>query len=83
MSEIVKAVGACKCVFCGAEPVIHHYGKDMYYVYCSNPNCKKHEKYAYLGRTPKAAIDQWCFMNREMDRTPTQKRKKTDADNDL
>ena len=53
-----------KCVFCGGEARIIHFDRNMYYCVCSNPSCKKHDKFAYLGRTEGNAIEQWNFMNR-------------------
>lgn len=67
-----------KCVFCGGEANIIHFDRNMWYVQCANPECKKHDKYAYLGSTKNSAVDQWNFINRPMDRSSTKGRKKDD-----
>ena len=56
---------ANKCVFCGGEARIIHFDKNMWYVQCSNPSCKKHDKFSYLGSCRNNAVDQWNFSNRE------------------
>lgn len=65
-----------RCVFCNSVPHVIHYDADMYYVVCSNPECIKHDRFAYLGRTESAAIDSWNFINRPLNRTPPPKKKK-------
>lgn len=72
-----------KCVFCGSLPNVIHYDKDMYYVVCSNPECIKHDRFAYLGRTEATAIESWNFINRPMNRTPSPKKKKNDENNNI
>lgn len=52
------------CIFCGGKARVIHFDRNMYYVVCSNPNCKKHDKFSYLGRTEVNAIEQWNFSNR-------------------
>lgn len=52
------------CIFCGSEARIIHFDRNMWYIQCSNPDCKKHDKYAYLGSTKNASIDAWNFNNR-------------------
>lgn len=74
---------AGNCVFCGHRPTVEHYSEKMWYIRCTNPFCEKHDPYAYLGSTLKAAIDQWNYVNRPINRTPTQKRKKNDKNNCL
>ena len=69
------------CVFCGSKAHITHYDDCMWYVHCSNPECKKHDKYAYLGSSKNNAIDQWNFINRTMDRSSTKTRKKHNGTN--
>lgn len=72
-----------KCVFCKAEPKVIHFDTNMYYVHCSNPECKKHDKYAYLGYTAKSALEQWDFMNRPINRISSKKREKNDKNSSL
>ena len=52
------------CIFCGSKARIIHFDRNMWYIQCSNPDCKKHDKYAYLGNTKDNAVEQWNFMNR-------------------
>lgn len=56
---------ANKCIFCGSEAKIVHFDRNMWYVQCSNHECKKHDKFAFLGNTRNNAIEQWNFSNRE------------------
>ena len=70
------------CVFCGARPIPYHYEDNMWYVLCGNKACNRHDKYAYLGTNLKNAVEQWNYINRKINRTPTQKRKKNE-DGDL
>lgn len=70
----------CKCVYCGAEPKIIHYDSDMWYVECSNQECHKHLKYAYLGLRRELAIEQWNYVNRPINRTPPKRKKKNETD---
>lgn len=53
------------CVFCGSEARVVHFDRNMYYTSCSNPNCKKHDKYAFLGNTENNSVEQWNFTNRK------------------
>lgn len=68
------------CIFCGSKPCCFHYGSNMYYIICPNPECKIHIKfgtYNFLGATKKLAIEQWEFANRPLNRkgNVTKKRK--------
>lgn len=63
------------CVFCGSKACVVHFDRNMYYTSCSNPECKKHDKYAYLGNTENNSVEQWNFINRNLNRTSTKKRK--------
>mgnify|MGYP003313492985 CR=1 FL=1 len=63
------------CVFCGSKAKIIHFDRSMWYVQCTNPFCRKHDKYAYLGSTKNGAIEQWNFINRELNRNGTKKKK--------
>ena len=74
---------ANKCVFCGSDATIIHFDRNMWYVQCSNSGCKKHDKYAYLGSTKNLAIDAWNFINRQLNRTSTKKKKKDDESGNL
>lgn len=78
MSGIIEydLTEANNCVFCGHRPKAEHYSTSMWYITCSNPNCEKHDPYAYLGSTLKGSIEQWNYVNRAINRTPTKKRKK-------
>lgn len=73
---------AYNCVFCGAEAKTVRFESNMYYTVCSNTECKKHDKYAYLGSTKSFSIEAWNYMNRPINRVSTKKRKK-DEDNSL
>ena len=64
------------CVFCGHRPKVDHYSTSMWYITCSNPKCEKHDPYAYLGSTLKGSIEQWNYVNRNICRISTKKRKK-------
>ena len=57
---------AADCIFCGSRPKYLHYDDNMYYVYCPNKNCNKHDKYAYLGYNLDSSIEQWNYMNRQL-----------------
>ena len=52
------------CIFCGSKARVVHYDSNMWYIQCSNQDCKKHDKYAYLGSTQSASVDAWNFNNR-------------------
>jgi hypothetical protein len=71
------------CIFCGSEAVIVHFDRNMWYVHCSSPFCKKHDKYAYLGSTKDSSIEQWNYINRNIDRTSTKTRKKKDESSNI
>lgn len=57
-----------RCVGCGAKPVLWHYDKGLWYVECSNPNCKKHVKWSCMGASAKCAVDVWREVNRPIKR---------------
>ena len=65
------------CVGCGCKPVIYQYDYNIWYVQCSNPHCRKFDKYEFLGSSRTAAIHQWVQGNRPIMRY-FQKKKKTD-----
>lgn len=67
------------CIFCGSTPYCFHYGSNMYYIICSNPECKIHNKfgtYNFLGATKKLAVEQWEFANRPLNRVGQVTKKK-------
>lgn len=76
MHEKKVLSGVEKCVFCGSDAILDHYGENLYYIYCSNERCCKVDKYACLGSTEKNAVEQWNFINRPLNRTPPPKKKK-------
>ena len=63
-TEIDKT--AAPCIFCGALPNCVHYESDLWYYECSNKQCEKHPKYAYMGFRASAAKEQWDWSNRKM-----------------
>ena len=71
------------CIFCGSKARVVHYDSNLYYCMCSNTNCKKTDKFGCMGRTANNAIDQWNFINRPMNRTPSPKKKKKDEGNNI
>lgn len=80
MNEKETLSDVTPCVFCGSKPYLLHYGSNMYYVICPNPECKIHNKfgtYNFLGATQKLAVEQWEFANRSLNRVGnvTKKRK--------
>lgn len=54
-----------RCIFCGREAKVIHYDSNMWYYRCSNPECKKHDKYGCLGSTQALAEKQWDIANRK------------------
>ena len=63
-TEIDKTLS--KCCYCGSTAKIIHYDWDIWYVECSNLNCKKHLPYAYMGLKKNIAIDNWEYANRKI-----------------
>lgn len=80
--ELLKDA-AC-CVKCGSRPVAVHYDYDMWYVVCSNNQCKKHDKYTFLGCGKDIAVKSWNDSNRGIkkcfNRNVPKKRKKNETD---
>lgn len=71
---------ATKCVFCGSLPNRIHYEADLWYYDCSNKNCDKHPKYAYMGFRESSAREQWEWANRKLVGV---KGRKQDADDNI
>jgi len=69
------------CIFCGGKARVVHYDSNLYYVYCSNTNCKKTDRFGCMGRTANNAIDQWNELMRPIARTGNKKKK--DESNNL
>lgn len=70
-----------KCVFCGEKPICVHYEADLWYYECSNRECDKHPRYAYMGFRKTSAQEQWNYANRSINRTPSKKGKKNENGN--
>ena len=73
---------AVKCCFCGSKPKIIHYEDNLWYVECPNKECDKHPRYAYMGFRKPAAIEQWNWANRPIQRKVVKKGEK-DEDGDI
>lgn len=71
------------CIFCGSKARVVHYDSNLYYVYCSNTNCKKTDRFGCMGRTANNAIEQWNVLMRPINRTPSPRKKKNDEDNNI
>ena len=74
---------ATPCVYCGRLPNIIHYEADLWYYECSNKDCDKHHRYAYMGFRQSSAREQWEKMNRPIQRISTKKKGKHYEDDDL
>ena len=70
-----------KCVFCGSDAILDHYGSNLYYVYCSNENCFKVDRFSCLGSSAQNAIDQWDALMRPINRMPPKRKKKDESGN--
>ena len=57
---------AFPCVFCGSSPICIHYEADLWYYECSNGECDKHPKYAFMGFRRPVAKEQWNYANRKL-----------------